>query len=62
MTKVTFTAWDQEVRDEKSAFLFSLFCLRWHTSMFIPDWNGMFILNIQTKHVEQMGSQNNQQD
>lgn len=59
MTKVTFTTWDQEVRDEKNAFLFSLFCLR-ETSMFIPEWNGMFFCNIQTELVEQMETQNNQ--
>lgn len=59
ITKVTFTTWDQEVRDEKNAFLFSLFCLR-ETSMFIPDWNGMFFCNIQTELVEQMETQNNQ--
>lgn len=44
MTKVTFTTWGQEVRDEKNAFLFSLFCLlETHRCLFLTE-TGCFFL------------------
>ena len=49
--KVTFTTWDQEVRDDdKNAFSILSVLFARNTSMFIPDWNGMFAFVFFIKH------------